>query len=297
MHGGARSSRKREFGKSERFAACQSIAPRTWDLPVGVKTIPANGYELAYVEKGSGVPVILVHGIGVDYRYFTASMDALATRHRVISISLRHHYPERWDGKGDYNFPLLAGDVVAFIRALSAGPVHVVGHSHGGTVVFFVARQAPELLRSVTSAEGMSITSFAPKTTDDGATAAKLQTLFESGDVDGGLQVFVTAIGGSWDKLPDSIKQSLRDNAWTIYRNSKFAGAIDFPCESLRPLTMPVLLIQGEKTAPQFSKTLDNLAPCLARVERATITGGTHVFPRTHPADFSKVVLDFVSKY
>ena len=279
------------------LVACQSNAPRTWDIPAGVKTLAANGYELAYVEKGSGVPVILVHGIGVDYRYFTVSMDALAARHRVISISLRHHYPERWNGKGDYDFPLLAGDVVAFSRALNAGPIHLVGHSHGGTVVFFAARQAPELFRSVTSAEGMSITSFAPKTTDDGTANAKLQSLFESGDVDGGLQVFVTAIGGTWDRMPDATKQSLRDNAWTVYRNSKSLAGVDVPCESLRPLTMPVLLIQGEKTAPPFAKTLDNLAPCLGRVERATIAGATHVFPRTHPADFSKVVLDFVSKY
>ena len=279
------------------LAACQSVAPRTWELPAGVKTLPANGYELAYVEKGSGVPIVLVHGIGVDYRYFTASMDALATRHRVISISLRHHYPERWSGKGDYNFPLLASDVVAFIRALNVGPVHVVGHSHGGTVVFFVARQAPELIRSVTSAEGMSATSFAPKTTDDGVAATKLQSLFENGDVEGGLQVFVTSIGGSWDKVPEGTRQSLRDNAWTIYRNSQSRARIDVPCESLRPLPMPVLLIQGEKTAAQFTQTLDNLAPCLGRVERAIITGATHVFPRTHPADFSKVVLDFVSRY
>ncbi len=97
--------------------------------------------------------------------------------------------------------------------------------------------------------------------------------------------------------MPDATQQSLRDNAWTIYRNSKSGGGIEVACESLRPLLIPVLLIQGEKTALQFAKTLDNLAPCLGRVERATIAGANHVFPRTHPADFSKVVLDFVSKY
>lgn len=49
--------------------------------------------------------------------------------------------------------------------------------------------------------------------------------------------------------MPDATQQSLRDNAWTIYRNSKSGGGIEVACESLRPLLIPVLLIQGEKTA------------------------------------------------
>lgn len=53
----------------------------------------------------------------------------------------------------------------------------------------------------------------------------------------------------TWDKMPDATQQSLRDNAWTIYRNSKSGGGIEVACESLRPLLIPVLLIQGEKTA------------------------------------------------
>src|SRR6187549_3679942 len=73
---------------------------RSLDLPVGVQSAKVNGYEMAYVERGAGSPLVLWHGSVSDYRNFAANMDALAARHRTIAASRRHHYPERWDGQG-----------------------------------------------------------------------------------------------------------------------------------------------------------------------------------------------------
>jgi esterase len=283
------------------LAACQSVTPRTWELPPGVKTMPVNGYEMAYVEKGAGTPVVLVHGATVDYRYLAATMDLLAARHRVLALSLRHHYPQRWNGKGDYHLPLLASDVAEFIRKLNAGPVHLVGHSYGGTVAFLVARDAPELVRSLVSMEGMSSASnLAPAASPAEAAAekeyfARREALFERGDVDGALREFVARIGGHWDNVPEALRQMLRDNAWTLYANGK-AGPVEVPCAQLQRLPMPALLVQGEKTTPLYAKVTDNLALCLSRVERATIAGAAHAAPRSHPAEFSRVVLEFVAR-
>lgn len=277
----------------------QGAHTRDWHRPDGVKTLEVNGYPLSYFEKGVGTPLVLVHGIGVDYRYFMSTMDALAARYRVISVSLRHHFPEKWDGKGEYSYRLLADDLVAFVRQLDAGPVHLVGHSHGGTVAMFAVRQAPDLFRTLALAEGMSITSFKPaaEAAGDGEYRASVQSHFDAGRVDEGLQVFIRWIGGAWDQLPDSSKQTLRDNAWTIYRMTQFERPVPFPCESLAPVRFPVLLLQGEKTSKGYSGTLDNLANCLKRVDRTTIPGAGHVFPRTHPAEFSRSVLEFTARY
>src|SRR6516162_10213965 len=58
-----------------------------WLLPEGVKSIEVNGYPMAYHESGSGMPLILVH--------------VFAEQYRVIAVSLRHYFPEPWDGRGD----------------------------------------------------------------------------------------------------------------------------------------------------------------------------------------------------
>ncbi|MGA8600383.1 MAG: alpha/beta hydrolase [Beijerinckiaceae bacterium] len=92
---------------------------------------------MAYVEAGQGEPLVLVHGSLCDYRYWTLQMSAFSAAFRTISISLRHYYPERWDGKGDdFNIAQHMRDVVAFIDAMNIAPAHVVGHSRGGHIAF-----------------------------------------------------------------------------------------------------------------------------------------------------------------
>ncbi len=81
-----------------------NAAPR-WPLPEGIKSAEVNGYDMAYQEAGSGPIIVLVHGSLADYRIWNALVPAFAKRFHVIAVSLRHYYPEKWDGSGN-DFPL-----------------------------------------------------------------------------------------------------------------------------------------------------------------------------------------------
>ena len=74
-------------------ASAPLVSPRSWLLPEGVKTLAVNGYEMAYTERGSGPPVVLVHGAGWDFRYWDGQMEPFSAKHRAIAVSLRHYYP------------------------------------------------------------------------------------------------------------------------------------------------------------------------------------------------------------
>ena len=108
-------------------------------------TLRVNGYEMAFVERGTGAPLVLVHGTFGDYRSWALQMEPFGARFRTIAVSLRHCWPERWDGEGDdFTVQQHEKDVAAFIAALGAGPVHLIGHSRGGHIAFQVAQHFPD---------------------------------------------------------------------------------------------------------------------------------------------------------
>ena len=68
----------------------------------------------------------------------------------MIAPSLRHFFPEHWDGVGsDYTMAQHVADTIGFIEALGTAPVDLMGHSRGGHIAFRVAQQRPDLLRRV----------------------------------------------------------------------------------------------------------------------------------------------------
>ena len=123
-----------------------------------MQTLHVNGYDMAYLEIGQGAPqappLVCVHGSLCDFRIWSAVLGPLTQEHRVIAVSLRHFFPEHWDGVGDtYSIAQHTDDVIGFIERLNAGPVDLMGHSRGGHISFRVAGQRPELLRRLVLSE------------------------------------------------------------------------------------------------------------------------------------------------
>ena len=119
-----------------------------------MKHLCINGYDMAYIELGQGPHLVCVHGSLCDFRVWSPVLGPLSRRHRVISLSLRRFFPEHWDGVGDgFTVAQHVADVIAFIEALGANTVDLLGHSRGGHIAFRVAQQRPDLLRKLILAE------------------------------------------------------------------------------------------------------------------------------------------------
>jgi len=119
-----------------------------------VKTIAVRGTELAYLDMGQGPPVVMVHGTICDYRWWQVQMDQFSQRHRVVAYRLRHHHPNVSTGdRSDYLPRTHAADLAGLIQALNLGRLHLVGHSYGSFISLLVARDRPELVRSLVLVE------------------------------------------------------------------------------------------------------------------------------------------------
>src|SRR5262249_5415948 len=95
-----------------------------------------------YSREGSGEPVILVHGVGLDAAIWQPQISALRGAYDVIAIDMLGHggssLPPTDARLSDY-----AEQLLAVADALGLGKVHVIGHSMGALVALeFALSQA-----------------------------------------------------------------------------------------------------------------------------------------------------------
>lgn len=286
--------------------ACTSVTPRTWELPPDVKVLRVNGYEMAYRERGQGVPLVFVHGTLGDYRNWEAIAPQFSSHYRTISVSLRHAYPESWDGKGnDASLAQHASDLTAFIEALGSGPVHLLGHSRGGAVVLFVASAHPELTRTVILADPAPLVTLLPNRPDVQAAEAQriaisqsMNERFREGDLDGGAALWINGTGspGAWDGASATSRSIWRANAWTA-KTLADDDRQPFGCNDAARITAPVLLITGDRSPPLYGYMQEALQPCLKQVQKTVIPNAGHGMFRANPTVFTERVSEFLAAH
>lgn len=277
-------------------AACATPPP--WELPPQVRTLNVNGYPMAYTMRGSGPTVVLVHGALNDYRYWEPQLASLSSRYRVVSVSLRHYYPERWKGgSDDFSVRQHAQDLAAFIERLGAGPVYLVAHSRGGSVGAGTAKLRPDLVRKLVLLEPslLSLAAPAPGAAPD-PNIARVRTaraMLDRGETEAALEYYVDDLNGrgAWKARAEPERQVVRDNAWTI-TGPLHADIVD--CGDLRQLPMPILLVEGEKGVPSLRRLLGEAQKCAPGARRTLIPGAGHRMNRDNPAAFEAALTAFL---
>lgn len=101
------------------------------------KFVDLDGIRTHYIEKGSGPPVILVHGFFFDTFMWNRNIDALAEKFTVYALDLwGFGYSTR--APLDFGFPLYARQLGLFMDAMAIPKASLVGQSMGGgTIVEF----------------------------------------------------------------------------------------------------------------------------------------------------------------
>jgi pimeloyl-ACP methyl ester carboxylesterase/quercetin dioxygenase-like cupin family protein len=259
----------------------------------GLKRAVAEETALAYLDRGSGPPVVLVHGAVADYRAWAAVAERLAGRRRVIVPSLRYHWPNTGGGDGsDYGPARHAADLAALLVGLELGPVRLVGHSLGGHVALLLARDHPELVQSLALVEP-SVPSILYQQADGDtvrrAQARVLEVVRSLAGVNDQERAVRTLLGaaygqGSLDRLPDWALAMYLDNGRAIRAwSDSTAPASEPACEGLRRIATPTLLLGGERSPESPGRILAELARCLPKAETVTLPGASHGMPMDAP--------------
>jgi pimeloyl-ACP methyl ester carboxylesterase len=262
----------------------------------GKSTVQLNGRRVAYTTIGSGAPIVFVHGSfasSLAWRRLVAKLDTSACS--AITLDLpgwgeSDYSPEECASLVEYE----AAAVEAVATQIDARSIHLVGHSHGGTVALAVAIAGRVELRALTLFEPLPILLLAP---DEDAYVelsrfvVEYQRAFDAGDrwaaravIDlwGGTGAFEAMSAAARDAIAAGTDQNIRQ--WK--GNFAFRPSPD----TLRELRVPTILVQSERAngiARLFIRRLQNLSQ---KSGVAEIAGASHFLIHTHAEECAHIV-------
>lgn len=111
-------------------------------------TVNVNGVQLAYERRGSGPPMVLLHGYPLDHTTWNEVASLLEDDFDLILPDLRG-FGQSEAIEPQYTISDIAADVAALLDELGIENAHIVGHSMGGYVALSFARNYPERVRGL----------------------------------------------------------------------------------------------------------------------------------------------------
>ena len=118
--------------------------------------LPGNGVRLRATRwPGAGPPVLLLHGLASQRRFWNLVVPGLVGRDgpAVLALDQRGHGDSEQPSTG-YDTDTVVSDALTALDALGLSRVVVVGHSWGATVALALAARHPERTLAVVAIDG-----------------------------------------------------------------------------------------------------------------------------------------------
>jgi pimeloyl-ACP methyl ester carboxylesterase len=292
------------------LAAAEFSLPAQAQIPAGftARTAQVNGVELHYRIGGKGNPVVLLHGYAETGHMWTPVMGDLARNHTVIVPDLRGAGASEKPASG-YDKKTLAQDVHALVKSLGHEHASVVGHDIGLMVAYAYAAQFPKETDRV-----VLMDAFLPGIGNwkDMWLLRDLWHFHFYGDtplalVAGRERIYFEHF---WNDFAADKTKSVPETDRQIYAASYAqpggmrAGfeyfkaferdAEDFQQLAQQKLTMPVLVISGEKSGGTF--LVDQVKLVATDVQGKVISGSGHWLMEEAPQQVIPALMEFVNR-
>ncbi|MFX1570092.1 MAG: alpha/beta fold hydrolase [Promethearchaeota archaeon] len=104
-----------------------------------------NGINISYEIRGTGFPIIFIHGFGAKKEVWKPQTKELSKKFKTITIDLRG------TGKSDrpnypYSMKMFVDDIKGLMDFLQISKIHLIGRSFGGMIAQHFALSYPEFL-------------------------------------------------------------------------------------------------------------------------------------------------------
>ena len=260
----------------------------------------AGGNRIEFESRGSGEPVLLIHGSVVADSYVPILAEPSLSRFRLV------RYRRRGYGGSTHSPPPVsiadqAADCAALMRHLGIERAHIVGHSYGGAIAMQLALDFPAAVHSLSLLEPALVFKIAG-TNKLSERLFPMNVKYQSGDKAGAIEHFMGEIEGpAWrnalDSVPGAWQMAIAD-ADNFFQVEGIAMADwGFSAADARRIRQPILAMVGANTAPAFHETHALALAWFPHAEPVEIPGATHMLMMVKPRAVAEAISAFLSRH
>lgn len=251
----------------------------------------------AWRRHGRGLPVVLVHGVGMNQQVWAPQIATLAAAHEVVTYDLLGHggsaLPPSEARLSHYTAQLLR-----LLDHLDVPAATVMGHSMGALVALDFALQHADRCRAVVAMNAVFCRTAEQR-------QAVMQRAAALRDVGSDANVDDTLRRWFGDPVPDSLqaaadlsRRMLKDVHPVGYARTYavFASADAEHAERLARLRPPALFTTGEgdpNSTPAMSQAMAARAP---QAELVVLPGTRHMMSLTDPEQVNPLLVGFLER-
>jgi len=275
---------------------CVPLAPAA-PVATAERGFDSAGVRIRYVEKGAGVPVVLLHGYASDVEdQWVASgvLPRLAQRHRVIAFDARGHGRSGKPHDAKAYGAQMALDVARLLDHLGISQAHVVGYSMGAHIVAQLLTLAPERFLSATLGGASGRRNWTQR--DDARVEIEAAEM-ERGRLDTQILRLAPADrpqpdAAGIERLSSEILAGRDRHALAAVRRSNREQVVSEA--RMAAVRVPVLGIVGAQDA--YLADFRALKTVMPQMKLVVIEGATHGSAPSRP-EFTATLLDFLGAY
>ena len=228
--------------------------------------------DLKYIEVGSGIPLILLHGFPLDRTTWNDVAVLLAPGIRVIMPDLRGYGQSPVTG-GVYSMGLLAHDLIGLLDHLNLGKVVLAGHSMGGYVSLAFAQAFPERLAGLALVTTQSAAD--PPERRDGR--LKLADEVEKRGSIAVVEASLARYSPNSDVLERTKAVMLKADPLAVAGSLRGMAERADMTEFLSEVKVPTLVIAGEKDELIPAQKSEEMVSALPHGRLVLVPGGGHM--------------------
>jgi pimeloyl-ACP methyl ester carboxylesterase len=224
---------------------------------------------------------LLIHSGGFTSRQWRRLAQRLAPTHDVLAPDLIGYAGEPWPPGKPFHF---RQDVERLAGMLDR-PADVVGHSYGGLLGLQLALAEPGRVRSLALYEPVAFGILGAADADARAGFALPAYHADAAGVDEAwLEGFVDwwNSAGTWAALAEPTRAGFRAVAWKLYQEVASLSADTTDRARYATITVPTLLLGGERTTLTERRTLERLAEALPNARLEVFPEMGHMGAITH---------------